>query len=110
MHQTFKLFLTTARSQVSKTFGIETVVPGHYLYKLEHFSLFVTHQFIITDYTWQTRVKITALVQTTRVIADIPHVPRLWSGAGGILQFSDFLGGPVGQGLGLAGPAPPTHS
>ena len=30
-------------------------------------------------------------------------------GAGGILQFSDFLGGPVGQGLGLAGPAPPAR-
>ena len=26
---------------------------------------------------------------------------------GGILQFSDFLGGPVGQGLGLVGPGPP---
>ena len=37
-------------------------------------------------------------------------MPRLWSGAGGILQFSDFLGGPVGQSLGLAGPAPPTRS
>ena len=30
-----------------------------------------------------------------------------WSSARGILQFSDFLSGPVGQGLGLAGATPP---
>ena len=41
----------------------------------------------------------------------VSHVSTLrrhsGSGAGGILQFSDFFGGPVGQGLGLAGPTPP---
>ena len=37
-----------------------------------------------------------------------PHVAALCSGggAGSILQFSDFLGGPVGEGFGLAGAAP----
>ena len=34
----------------------------------------------------------------------------LGSSAGSILQFPDFLGRPVGEGLGLAGPAPPASS
>ena len=44
---------------------------------------------------------------TARVSSSRVTLVNSGGGAGGILQFSDFFGCPVGQGLGLAGPTPP---
>lgn len=44
---------------------------------------------------------------TARVSSSWVTLINSGGGAGGILQFSDFFGCPVGQGLGLAGPTPP---
>ena len=44
---------------------------------------------------------------TARVSSSWVTLVNSGGGAGGILQFSDFFGCPVGQGLGLTGPAPP---
>ena len=59
-----------------------------------------------------TLVSITAKVPTEESRATcLPRHTRVNSGggAGGILQFSDFFGCPVGQGLGLACPTPPAR-